>query len=47
VKANPALLPGVLGAWISHWKALEQITFDEVANSTTTNFKKFFLNEKN
>jgi len=29
VKANPALLPGVLGAWISHWKALEHITFDE------------------
>lgn len=29
VKYNPALLPGVLGAWISHWKALEHITFDD------------------
>ena len=27
--------------------SIKQITFDEVANSTTTNFKKFFLNEKN
>jgi glycosyltransferase involved in cell wall biosynthesis len=29
VKKDPALLPGVLGAWISHWKALEHITFDD------------------
>jgi glycosyltransferase involved in cell wall biosynthesis len=29
VKGNPALSPGVLGAWLSHWKALEHITFDD------------------
>jgi TatD DNase family protein len=27
--------------------AIKQVSFDEVANSTTYNFKKFFLNEKN
>jgi TatD DNase family protein len=27
--------------------SIKQISFEEVANSTTTNFKKFFLNEKN
>jgi TatD DNase family protein len=27
--------------------SIKQITFAEVANSTTTNFKKFFLHEKN
>ena len=26
---------------------IKQITFDEVASSTTTNFKNFFLHEKN
>jgi TatD DNase family protein len=26
---------------------IKQISFEEVANFTTTNFKKFFLNEKN
>jgi len=27
--------------------AIKQVSFDEVANSTTYNFKNFFLNEKN
>ena len=27
--------------------AIKQVSFDQVANSTTYNFKKFFLNEKN
>ncbi len=27
--------------------SIKQITFDEVASSTTTNFKNFFLHEKN